>query len=106
MTVSINGTDFMNNTFGIPFSPYTDLFQNIFGNGNAFFLVPLIALTIGIWYKTEEPIMASMFMIGAGAILGMGSMTIGLNDMGLMFTIFSAIGLTILIMSFIFGRRE
>jgi hypothetical protein len=49
--------------------------------------------------------MASMFMLGSGAILGAGTFTIGMESLGVMFTIFSAIGLTILIVSLILERR-
>ena len=101
----INGTEFFNDTIGTAFSPYTDLFQTLVGNGNAFYLVPLIGLTLAIWFKTEEPIMAAMFMIGSGAILGTSTLFIGLTTLGTLFTIFSAIGITILVISLVLNRR-
>jgi hypothetical protein len=104
-TVGINGTTFVNDPIGTAFSPFTNIFQQLVGNGNIFYLVILIALTLGIWYKTDEPIMASMFMLGSGAILGAGTLTIGMESLGIMFTIFSAIGLTILVVSLILERR-
>jgi hypothetical protein len=101
----INGTEFINDPIGTAFKPFTDIFQHLVGNGNVFYLVPLIALTLGIWYKTDEPVMASMFMLGSGAILGAGTMTAGMESMSIVFTIFAAIGFTILIVSLILERR-
>jgi len=102
----INGTAFVNNTIGTAFSPYTDLFQSLFGNGNIFYLFPLIAFTLGIWYKTEEPIMASLFMIGSGAILGTSTLFIGMTSLGVLFTVFTAIGITGLVISLVLARRD
>jgi hypothetical protein len=101
----INGTEFINDPIGTAFSPFTNLFRDLVGNGNVFYIVPLIVFTIGLWYKTDEPIMAAMFMIGSGAILGMGTLTAGMESLGILFTIFAAIGLTILIVSLILERR-
>ena len=101
----INGTEFVNDIIGTAFSPFTDVFQHLVGNGNAFYLVPLIALTLGIWFKTEEPIMAAMFMVGAGSILGTSTLFIGLTDLGTLFIIFTAIGFTILVISLVLNRR-
>jgi hypothetical protein len=101
----INGTAFMNDTIGTAFSPYTNIFQSLVGNGNVFYLIPLIAFTIGIWYKTEEPVMAAMFMIGSGAILGTSTLFIGVTSLGVLFTVFSAIGIAILVVSLVLNRR-
>jgi len=101
----INGTNATDDIIGTALSPFTNLFQQIIGNGNVFYLVPIIALSLGIWYKTDEPVFASMFIIGVGGILGMGSLLAGVEDLGIMFTIFAAIGLTILIISLILERR-
>jgi hypothetical protein len=100
-----NASDIINNTIPTAFSPYTDFFQDIVGNRDVFYLVPLIALTLGIWFKTEEPIMAAMFMIGAGGILGTSTLFIGVYSLGILFTIFAAIGLTILVISLVLNRR-
>jgi len=102
----INGTDFVNHTIQVPFSPYYDFFQNLVGNGDAWFLVPLIGFTLALWFKTEEPILVSMFMIGSGAILSLGSIFIGISSFGGLFTIFTAIGITILVISLILQRRQ
>jgi len=101
----INGTEFIEDPIGTAFSPFTNLFQTIFGNGYVFYLIPLIVFTMMIWYKTDEPIMAAMFMIGSGTILGMGTLFAGIETLGVLFTIFSAIGLTILVISLILERR-
>ena len=102
----INGTDFINHTIQLPFSPFSDFFQDLVGNGNAWFLVPLIGLTLALWFKTEEPILVSMFMIGSGAILSLGSIFIGLYSLGGLFTILAAIGITILVISLVLQRRQ
>lgn len=101
----INGTDIINNTIPTVFSPFTNFFESLVGNGDVFYLVPLIALTLGIWFKTDEPIMASMFMIGSGAILGTGSLFIGVWSLGTLFLIFTAMGLTVLVVSLVLNRR-
>jgi len=102
----INGTEFVNNPWNTTFSPFTNLFQIIFGNGNVFYLVPLIALTIGIYYKTDEPVLASLFMIGSGGILSLGTFFAGVETLGIMFTIFAAIGIAVLVISLIMQTRS
>jgi len=103
--MALNGTEFVNNTLQLPFKPFTDLFQNLFGNGDVFYLVPLIGLTIALWYKTEEPVLVSMFMIGSGSILTMSSLFIGVYSLGGLFTIFTAMGITTLVITLILNRR-
>jgi hypothetical protein len=83
--------------------PFTDLFEHFFGNGAVFYLVPLIVLTIGLYIKTNNVTVPSMFMIGAGSILAVSTFTLGLPDMALIFTIFTAIGIGSLFINLIYG---
>lgn len=101
----LNGTELINNTLGTAFSPFTNFFQDLVGNGNVFYLVPLIAFTLGIWFKTDEPVMCAMFMIGSGAILGTGSLFIGVYSLGTLFLIFTAMGITVLVVTLVLNRR-
>ena len=105
MALPLNGTEWKEAPWNITFSPYTDIFEQIFGNGNVFYLIPLIVLTFGIYMKTENPVMAAMFMLGSGGIFAMGTMLAGLPEMGMMFTIFAAIGITIIVASIVFQKR-
>jgi hypothetical protein len=91
--------DLWNTTTG----PFTDIFQRFIGNGNVFYLVPLIVLTIGLYIKTKNTVVPSMFMISAGACLGVGALSVGMTDMGTVFIIFSAIGLVPLFSGLIWG---
>lgn len=102
--MALNGTDFVNEPWNTTFSPFTNLFENTVGNGNAFYLIPLVALTIGIYIKTRDTKVTSVFMIASGALLGGGSIFSGVPEMGVLFIIFAAIGLVGMISSIIFQR--
>lgn len=105
LELAVNGTQFINNPIETAFSTFTNFFNSLLGAGDVFYLIPLIALTFGIWYKTDEPIMATMFMIGSGAILSTSSLFIGYTVLGLMFTIFTAIGIVGLVVGLIFRKN-
>ena len=83
--------------------PYTDLFEHFFGHGEVFYLVPLIVLTIGLYIKTNNITIPSMFMFGAGSILAVSTFAIGLPFMGLLFSIFAALGIVSLFANLIYG---
>ena len=83
--------------------PFTDLFEQFLGNGYAFFLVPLIVLTIGLYIKTRNIVVPAMFMIASGSILGFTIMAAGLPYAGLLFIIFAALGLVSLFANLIYG---
>ena len=102
---TLNGSQWINAPWNTTFSPYTGMFEQIFGNGNVFYLIPLIVLAFGVYLKTENPIMAAMFMIGAGGIFSMGTMLAGLPELAMMFTIFTAIGVTIIVAGIVFQKR-
>jgi len=90
--MTFNGSDFINNPWNTTFSPYTDLFRDIVGNGQVFFLFPLIIVTIGIQIKTQNTMMTTMFMLTSGALLGAGSLFINATSLAVVFTIFAAMG--------------
>ena len=102
--MAFNGSEFMNNPWNITFSPYIDLFQNIVGNGQVFFLFPLIIITFGIQIKTQNAVMTTMFMIASGALLGAGSIFVNATAMAVVFTIFAAMGFVGLFLSLLFQR--
>ena len=102
--MAINGTEFMNDPWGTAFSPFTDFFGSVIGNGQIFYLFPLVVLTMGIQIKTQNSVMTTMFMIGSGALLGTGSLFVGATPMAIMFTIYTALGFVGLFMSLLFQR--
>jgi len=104
-TMALNGTEWRNAPWNTTFSPYTDLFANIFGNGNIFYVLPIIVLSFGIYMKTESPVFAAMFLMAASGILTLGSFMGGLTELSMMFTIFTAIGFTIVVTSIIFQKK-
>lgn len=102
--MTVSWSEFIGDPFGETFSPFTNLFQNVIGNGQVFYLVPLVISTFGIQIKTQNPVMTSMFMIGSGALLSSSTLFVGATDMSVMFTIFAALGIVSLFMSLIFQR--
>lgn len=96
--------NFISDPWGTLFQPWTDLFNKALGNGEVFYLFPFIILTFGIWYKTQSPIMATTFMLVVGSLISSGSFYVGASSLGAVFTVFTAIGLTALIISLIFQR--
>ena len=104
--MAVNGSEFIDNPWNITFSPFTDLFESIFGSGNVFFLFPLVILTFGIYVKTHNAVMASVFMIGSGALLASGSIFTNAANMAFIFTIFTALGIVSLFVSLLFQRGE
>ena len=100
----INGSEFLQNPWNVSFSPWTELFSRFVGNGNIFFLFPLIIITIGLWIKSEHngPLVA-VFMMGSGALLSVGTLSMGLPDLPILFGIFAAFGLVPLFSSIFFG---
>jgi len=104
--MAVNGSDWFNNPWNTTFSPYTDLFGNVFGDnaGNVFFLFPLIILTIGIYVKTRNAQMSCMFMIASGALLSAGNLFIGGMTLVPVFVIFTAMGFVGLFISMLMQR--
>jgi len=85
--------------------PWTNLFKYLLGPeyGGFFYLVPLTVLTIGLYIKTNNVTVPSMFMIGSGAILGITTLTMGMPIMGFLFLIFATIGIATLFVNLIYG---
>ena len=100
-----NGSDFVQNPWNITFSPFTDLFERFVGNGNIFFIFPLIILTFGIYFKTKDATLTSVFMIGSGALLSVGTFSQGLPDVPILFGIFAALGFVPLFYDILFGGK-
>ena len=103
--MAVNGSEFVDQPFNTSYGPWTDLFGSILGNGNVFFLVPVIVLTYGVYLKTESPIMASLFMITSGSLLGSGSIFVGAHDLAIAFTVFTAFGFVALFASILFMKK-
>ena len=101
----LNGTELIENPVETIFSPFTDFFKGITGNGAVFYLIPLIVLTFGVYEKTKNPIMPAMFMIASGALLSTGTMFLGMPDISIAFTVFIAMGITALFIGLILQRR-
>ena len=100
----VNGSEFMESPWNTTFSPWTDMFATITGNGNVFYLFPLIVLTIGVYIKTRDAVMTSLFMITSGALCAAGGFFTNVGNIALLFTVFTAIGFVGLFVGFIFQR--
>lgn len=104
--MALNGTEWINNPWEIGLKPFTDIFQNSVGNGGVFYIFIIIALAFGIYKKTDDPIFSMMFIVGSGAILSIGSFLGGVANLGMLMTVFTAIGLTILVVSIVMQARR
>lgn len=102
--MGLNGTEFLNNPFNTSMSPFTSLFEKAVGNGNVFYLFPLVILTFGVYLKTRDVTMTSMFMLASGALLGSASIFVNAFDMAVVFIVFAAIGIAGVFMSLLFQR--
>jgi len=101
----LNGSEWVDAPWNTTWSPYTDLFFDIFGNGQIFFIVPIIVLAFGVYYKTDSPLFATTFFMGISAILSIGTFMGGLSDLSMLFTIFAAISFSIVVISIIFQKK-
>ena len=102
--MALNGSDWISDPFNTTFSPFTDFFSDVLGVAGVFWLVPILVLCMGIYYKTENPTLVSMFMIGSGALFASGNIFVGSPEMALVFTVFTALGFTGLIASLLYQR--
>jgi len=103
--MAINGSDFINRPWNTTFSPYTDKFEQIFGNGNVFWLFPIIALTIAVWYKTRDPTVAGMFLMSTSGILSFSTFLAGIPELGMLFTVLVGLAIAIVAADFILKKR-
>ena len=97
--MAINGSELVNHPWNTTFSPYTDLFQNLAGEGTFFYLIPFTFVTIALFVKTRDPALTSAWMLGSGTLLAGGSIFTGAINMGMAFTVFAAIGIAGLFIS-------
>jgi len=106
--VSFNGTNIINNPFEAIWSTWTNLFDRILpgeNNGMVFFLVPIMVLAMGLWMKNpEKPMIAVVFVIGSCGLLSTGGIFVGAYGASLIFIIFSALGLTAMIMNIVWHK--
>jgi len=101
MTLPLNATN--ESLWNKSFSPYTDLFEHMFGNGEVFFLFPLIVLAIALYVKTRSPVMVAMFMVASGALGGSSGLFLHLPVMATVMYIFMAMGIAGLFISLFYG---
>lgn len=85
---------------------WSDLFESVLGSGSGmvFLLVPVIVLTIGLWVKTQNGVICSMFMISCGVLFSAGGVFTGSLGVLPVFIIFTAIGFVGLFMSMLFQK--
>jgi len=102
----LNGTDLIDNPFQKIFEPWTDIFADVVGIGDVFWLFILSVLAFVVYQKTEKIEVASLFMIGGGAFFSTSSAFAGGGHINIAFVIFTAIGLTALFMKLVFFRGE
>lgn len=104
---ALDGSDLINNPFGTIFKPFTDFFEAILGpgGGNVFFLVPVLVLAAGLWFKNpDKPIMPVVFIIGSSALLGLGNIFAHAYGAAAICIILVALGFTGLIMNTVFHQ--
>lgn len=101
-----NATDFWTDPFGNLFSTWTDLFERILGEGagNVFWLVPILVLAYGIYYKTDDPMMGVIFIMGSCALLASGSIFAGAIGAGVVFILITGLAMTGLILKTVFQK--
>ena len=99
-----NHSDFLDNMWNLSFSPWTNLFDRFVGNGNVFYLFPLIVVTFGLYQHSDQNApLTSMFMIGSGALFAFGTLAMGVPDLPIIFGLFCAMGFAPLFTSIFFG---
>lgn len=104
--MAVNGSEFINNPFNTTYSPWTDLFETLVGNGQVFWLIPLVILTLGVYVKTDNPIMTTAFMVAGGSLFSAGSVWTGAIEMASIFVIFTALGITGMFVSLLLQRGK
>jgi hypothetical protein len=107
LTAALNGTGLINDPFGTIFSPFTDFFEAILGpgGGNVFFLIPVLVLAAGLWFKNpNKPIMPVVFLIGSSALLGLGNVFAHAYGAAVVCLVLTGLGFTGLIMNTVFQK--
>ena len=100
LTAALNGTNFINNSWNVTWSPYTDLF------GGGFFLIPVSFIGAALFMKTRDPAVLGLYMIGTGILLSAGGLFTGFGEGITVYIIFTALGIGALIYSVILGRSH
>lgn len=89
------------------FGSWTDFFESILGpgGGNVFFLVPILVLAAGLWFKVpDKPMVPLTFIIASCAILATGNLFVKAYGVSILFIIVCALGMTGLIMNVVYHR--
>jgi hypothetical protein len=100
----VNGSHFIDQPWNTSFKVFLDFFKDIIGVGGVFWLIPIMVIALAIYIKTENPIMPSMFMIVSGALFSSGYIFTGETNMIIVFTVFTALGITALIGSLLYRK--
>ena len=104
----MNGTEIINDPFGVIFSTWTGFFERILGDGggNVFFLIPVFVLAYGLWVKNpNEPMLPTVFFLGSSALHGAGNLFMHAYGAGILSLVLCGIALTSLIINTVFQRR-
>lgn len=107
--MTLDGSDLINNPFGVIFKAFTDFFESILGpgGGNVFYLFPILILTFGLWVKNpDEPMLPVVFFIGSSALLGAGSLFMHAYGAAIISLVLCGFALTGLIMNTVLQKRR
>jgi len=96
--LEINGTTLLDDPWNTIFSPFTNLL------GSMFYLIPVGAIGMGLFVKTRNPVMVSMYLLSSGALLSSGSIFVGAMDMVPVYIMITAAGVAGLFISLILRR--
>lgn len=89
------------------FGTWTRFFESILGTGggNVFFLVPIMVLTAGLWFKNpNQPMAAIVFLMGSCALFSSINIFIGAYNIGYLFLIITALAMTGMVLKTIFQK--
>jgi len=107
--MAVNGTKLITEPFNTSYSPWTGLFDYLLGDGYGmlFWFIPLIAITLAIYIKTQDYIPTTLFMISSGVLLASGDLFIGNagSNMWIAFVIFTALGVAGMFIGLLLQRR-
>lgn len=103
--MAYNGSNWINNPWNESFKPFTDFFHDVTGIGGVFWIIPISVIALAIYSKTESPIIVSMYLIASGALFSAGNIFIGNSTMSIIYTVFTAFGITALIGSVLLQKR-
>jgi len=99
--------NFVGDPWGTIFSPFTNFFESILGpgGGNVFYLIPVMVLTAGLWFKNpDKPMLALVFMVGSCALMSTGNIFLHASGAAIICIVFTALGITAMVMNIVFHR--